>query len=496
LELLLSAVFGVVTLMACIYALFEAKLLLGYWFARRSILREIEERKRRPQRQPARIIPSVTVQLPLYNEPNVARSLLAAVARLDYPVDSLTIQVLDDSTDGTHAIVAAEVAKLKAAGVPIQHIHRDDRSGWKAGAMSNGLNLTDSDFIAVFDADFTPPPDYLRRVLIDGDVFDDPRVAFLQGRWMYLNENANLLTRVQAILLDRHFIVQKPYQAATDKTTVFNGSAGIWRRSAIEDAGGWSSDTLCEDLDLSYRCAMKGYCGVYDRSLVCPSEIPVSMSAFKLQQRRWATGSAQCMRKLIAGILTSRNLRHKPEDIYIVAGYVVHPILFLYLLLWPWVVMANVGPGLQMAGQISLGIANVLALVGFMTTTIDSDRKIGLGSVANVAFALVLGMALMVNNSIAFFTGCLTGRTTFERTPKTGNPESQVTHESPRFHWGLGLELACLVYSLFVSALLVERGLFLQAMPCLTFALCIAFIVIYQVVEAYRPPFRSVPVEV
>ena len=482
--MLLLILFGLVTVAAAAYALFEARILLGYWFTGRNLPEAATtESDRRP---PRLVLPHVTIQLPLYNEGEVALTLIRAVSELDYPRECLQIQVLDDSTDDTSVLIAPEIERLKGEGLSIAHLHRDNRVGWKAGALAWGLTLSNSEFVAIFDADFIPPKDYLRRALVDGSVFDDPKVAFLQGRWTYTNEQQNVLTRAQAILLNRHFIIQKPYQLVNDRTTLFNGSAGIWRRAAIDDVGGWSADTLCEDMDLSYRCALGGWIGVYEETLTCPSEIPAGILAFKLQQRRWAKGSAQCMRKLAGRILTSDRLNHRWEDLYSVVGYVVHPILLIYALLWPWVVLSEVNWPFLLPGQICLAVANIVAVSGFLVTILDSGRKIDLLALRDVGFALLLGMGLMVNNTIAFFTGCIERISVFERTPKQGKTISAPTGSRLlSLHWGITLEALFFVYMVWLAEVLIIANHTMQALPCLMFAACMVFIIAYQVTERF-----------
>jgi len=242
------------------------------------------------------VLPHVTVQLPLYNEMYVAERLLNAIVALDYPPDKLEIQVLDDSTDETSAIVAQKVAELRQRGFDITHVRRSNRQGYKAGALQNGVRLASGEFLAIFDADFVPQPELLRQTI---QYFTDPRIGMLQTRWGHLNEPYSLLTRVQSILLDAHFLIEQTARSRSGRFFNFNGTAGIWRRSCIEDAGGWQADTLAEDLDLSYRAQIKGWKFLFLPDVVTPAELPVEMNAFKTQQHRWAKGSAQAMKKML-----------------------------------------------------------------------------------------------------------------------------------------------------------------------------------------------------
>jgi cellulose synthase/poly-beta-1,6-N-acetylglucosamine synthase-like glycosyltransferase len=488
----LTAIFSLVTAAGIVYVGFEVRLLLGY-FRMRSGHAPMLYPKAMGERPDARPAPKVTVQVPLFNEGPVAVNVVQAVAELDYPRDRLQIQVLDDSTDDTPALLAPLIARLRAGGIDVEHLRRTERRGWKAGALAWGLETSDAEFVAIFDADFLPPPDFLRRGLIDGDAFANPDIAFLQGRWTYTNELQNPLTRAQSILIDRHFAIQKPYQLVNGRTLAFNGSAGIWRRSAIDAAGGWSAETLCEDLDLSYRCALIGLKGTYDFSLTCPSEIPPSILAFKLQQRRWAKGTAQCLRKLGMQIVRSRKISHKPEDIYSIAGYVVHPIMLAYSLLWPWVVLNDLSQPLMVASQACMTAANVTVISGFLLAALVSGRQAGLSTLKDLAFALILGMALMVNTTVAFLVGCFDKAGVFERTPKQGDIGKTGRSASFRLglHWSIWLEIAFLLYMLWLAFLLVAAHRAGHSVSCILFVASTAFVVVAQLIDRFRRPIQS-----
>jgi cellulose synthase/poly-beta-1,6-N-acetylglucosamine synthase-like glycosyltransferase len=259
-------------------------------------------------RPPARtagvsVYQTVAVQLPIYNERYVAERVIDATCRLDWPRDRFEVQVLDDSNDDTPEIVARSVEHWRRAGVAITHVRRDSRAGYKAGALGHGLTLTDAEFVAVFDADFVPAPDFLRRMV---PALADPRVGFVQARWGHLNEEFSLLTYLQSLMTDFHFLVEQAVRPACGYLTNFAGSAGVWRRAAIDDAGGWSGDTLTEDLDLSYRAQLRGWRAVYLEDVVVPQELPVSANAYRAQQARWSTGSFQTASALLPGLLVSR----------------------------------------------------------------------------------------------------------------------------------------------------------------------------------------------
>ncbi len=272
---------------------------LAVYSLHRFYLVRLRRRSPEPPRVTASVFPPLTVQLPLYNEPNVAARLLDAVAAIEYP-GALTIQVLDDSTDDTPAIVAERVASMRARGIAVEHVRRPSREGFKAGALAHGMELSDAELFAVFDADFVPPPDVLLRTV---PYFADPRVGMVQARWTHLNRERSLLTRVQALFLDAHFAVESAARNFGGRFFNFNGTAGIWRRAAIEGAGGWSSSTLTEDLDLSYRAQLAGWDFVFLPDVEVPAELPAALSGFQQQQHRWAKGSIQTARKLLPSIV-------------------------------------------------------------------------------------------------------------------------------------------------------------------------------------------------
>ncbi len=241
-------------------------------------------------------LPPVTIQLPVYNERYVIERLIDEITRMEYPRELLQIQVLDDSTDDTAPFAEALVDRYRALGFPIEYHHRTNRYGFKAGALQEGLETATGEFVAIFDADFIPPPDFLTRTIHH---FADPSVGVVQTRWSYLNRDYSFLTEVEAMLLDGHFILEHGARSRAGYFFNFNGTAGILRRRMIEDAGGWQHDTLTEDSDLSYRAQLKGWRFVYMPGLECPSELPVDMHGFQVQQSRWAKGLTQCARKLL-----------------------------------------------------------------------------------------------------------------------------------------------------------------------------------------------------
>jgi cellulose synthase/poly-beta-1,6-N-acetylglucosamine synthase-like glycosyltransferase len=399
--------------------------------------------------------PTVTVQLPVYNERYTVERLIDAVVRLDYPWERLQIQVLDDSTDLTTAIAQRAVARYQAQGVNIQLIHRADRTGFKAGALAAGLESATGELIAVFDADFVPRPDWLRRTVPE---FRDPRLGCLQTRWGHLNRAYNALTRAQALGIDGHFVIEQTARARAGLLLNFNGTAGLWRRACIEDAGGWQRDTLTEDLDLSYRAQLRGWRIGYRPDVVVPAELPAQLDAFKRQQFRWAKGSLQTARKLARQVWQA----DLPCHVRLVAlihltGYAVHPLMLLTLLLalpvglwagsalriFPWFALAAIGPPL------------LYSLSRSEETPRLRDR------LGVLPLLTLLGFGISLNNTVAAVQA-LTGRGgTFQRTPKfnlrdrEGNWATTV-YALPRnpVVWG---ELLLAGYALTTVALLWDR---------------------------------------
>ena len=284
---------------------------------------------------PLERLPVVTIQLPIYNEMYVADRLIDAVCLIDYPRELLEIQVLDDSTDETTSVAERAVRRNAAQGIDITCIHRTDRTGYKAGALEAGLKAAKGQFIAIFDADFIPTADFLRRTI---EFFGDSKIAMVQARWGHINHDYSLLTKVQSILLDAHFVLEHGGRNRSGLFFNFNGTAGIWRREAISDAGGWQHDTLTEDLDLSYRAQLRGWKFVFVPGLIAPAEVPVEMNAFKSQQHRWAKGSIQTCRKLLPRILRSKHLpiQVKTEAFFHLTNTIVYPLMVvLTLLMYP-----------------------------------------------------------------------------------------------------------------------------------------------------------------
>src|SRR6266481_6806280 len=324
LHLLAGLLYALALLGLLVYGLNAYVMIAIHWWNRRRIRGTVTP-------EPPAEWPLVTVQLPLYNERYVARRLLEAVGALDYPSDRLEIQVLDDSTDDTGAIIDETASQLRARGLTVVHLHRRERTGFKAGALAAGLKEARGEFVAIFDADAVPEPDFLRKTIPH---FTEPRVAVVQTRWGHLNREFSLLTVAQALGIDGHFAVEQSARFWGNLLLNFNGTAGVWRKAAIEDAGGWTHDTLTEDLDLSYRAQLRHWRILYLPELVCPAELPVVISGFKSQQRRWAKGSIQTALKLLPQVLSSPlSLWTKYQAFVHLTYYMIHPLMLVVVLL-------------------------------------------------------------------------------------------------------------------------------------------------------------------
>ena len=483
---LITVLYILAALLGASFAIAEFRLLARFLRNRDSVRAGVRSRKDRASRVDGNAPPpTVTIQLPLYNERLAARQVILAAAAQGYPADRFDIQVLDDSTDETTALVTEVVDELRAKGIRIEHVHRSVRTGYKAGALAEGLKRSTADFVAVFDADFTPQPDFLRRALVEEDAFQDPTVAFIQTRWSTSHAMEGLFYSALALLLDRHFYIQKPTRAFSGQVTTFNGSGGIWRRTAIESAGGWSADTLTEDLDLSYRCALAGWRGRYLHDISVPNELPEHMRAFKLQQRRWARGNAQCFLKLTRRVMDSGNrLIDRWDEAFLLAGYGIHPVLLANLALWPWaVIYMDRTYFLVMQGVMSLAL--LVAPVSFLLTVHERGDRWNLESVGQVVAGLCLGIGLMVNNTVGQIQGFLLGEGEFARTPKGWHSLDATPAMAPRpyvspLHWTFFAELGVLAYCLLGSTVLMSRGEALWALPLVFWGMCLGLVVHLQ----------------
>ena len=403
-------------------------------FARRRRARVEEERallERFSREVPEEDLPVVTTQLPIWNERFVVERLLRAVCAFDYPADKHEIQVLDDSTDETTPLVARLVAQLRAEGHDVQHVHRADRAGFKAGALAEGLKTARGEYVAIFDADFVPPADFLRQTI--PFLVLDPRAAFVQSRWGHRNREFSLLTMSQSIGIDGHFVVEQSSRAWNGLFLNFNGTAGVWRKAAIEDAGGWQPDTLTEDLDLSYRAQLAGWKARFLFDVVSPAEIPTDINAFKSQQRRWAKGSIQTAKKLLPTILRRADvgLFKKFQAVLHLTHYLVHPLILLMTLL----VLPLLLWGAELfTGWIMIPLFVTMGAALFAPSTLYAfAHAVAYGRVWTVfrylPALMALGVGLAVNNTRGVLEALCGKSSGFVRTPKLGDAAEH--HSAP-----------------------------------------------------------------
>jgi cellulose synthase/poly-beta-1,6-N-acetylglucosamine synthase-like glycosyltransferase len=412
-----------------------------------------KEPKPGPALSPA---PPVTIQLPLYNEMYVADRLIEAVCAIDYPRDLLEIQVLDDSTDETRSIAQQAVRRYAAQGIDIKYIHRTDRTGYKAGALEAGLKVARGAYIAIFDADFIPTSDFLTKLMPH---FADAQVGMVQARWGHINQDYSLLTKAQAILLDGHFVLEHGGRHRGGRFFNFNGTAGVWRRVAIDDAGGWQHDTLTEDLDLSYRAQLRGWRFVFVSDVIAPAEVPVEMNAFKSQQHRWAKGSIQTCRKLLPTILRANvPLGVKAEAFFhLTANFNYILMCILSVLIFPsMVIRYNMGWYEMLLIDVPLFFAATFSFCNFYTVCQREIYPDWRTRLKYVPFLMSVGIGLSVNNTRAVFEAIFNKQSEFARTPKyrieanadewVGKKYRQSVAVQPLIELALGLYFTATVF--------------------------------------------------
>ncbi|MDX1977923.1 MAG: glycosyltransferase [Pseudanabaenaceae cyanobacterium bins.68] len=416
--------------------------------------------------------PVVTVQLPIFNERYVARRLLDAVCGLEYPRDRLYIQVLDDSVDDTREILKSAVEDYRRAGIWVDYIHRCERTGYKAGALAAAMELVQGDFIAIFDADFVPARNWLKLTMSNFGYGSD-RIGVVQTRWSHLNRQYSWLTELQAVALDGHFAIEQQTRFEMGYFLNFNGTAGIWRRQAIEDAGGWQADTLAEDMDLSYRAQLRGWRVVYDHDVEALGELPVAIAAFKVQQFRWAKGGIQCAKKLLPKIwASSRGWDTKIQATMHLTGYCAHPLM-LSLLLLSVPLLANANPVNQAGELIQLwGWLMLLPTFGPPLLFMIAQRQLYPYSWQKqcwgVAALPILWTGLSFSNTRAVLAGLFDRRVTFWRTPKYGGSDRSYRLPLDLYAW---VEVALAFYSGLAFYLCLEVGLYLSAVFVLLYVL-------------------------
>ncbi len=422
---------------------FIVLILLASYGAHRYVLVYLyyKNKKNRTTEPPAHFpeLPCVTIQLPIFNEQFVVERLLDAICRLDYPLEKLDIQVLDDSTDETVAVARGLVNHYAAKGFPVSYHHRSNREGFKAGALIEGLKTAKGEFIAIFDADFVPPEDFLFRTIHH---FTDPKIAMVQTRWTHINRNYSFLTEVEAILLDGHFVLEHSGRACSNVFFNFNGTAGVWRRSAIDDAGGWQHDTLTEDTDLSYRAQLKGWKFIYLQDVECPAELPVEMTAFKTQQARWAKGLIQTSKKILPQVLKSDQRFHvKLEAWYHLTANLSYPLMIvLSVLLLPAMIIRFYQGWFQMMYiDLPLFMASTFSISSFYLV---SQRELFPGkwfrALLYLPFLMALGIGLTVTNTRAVLEALLGKQSEFARTPKYHVESKKDKVRANNYRRGLG----------------------------------------------------------
>ena len=378
-------------------------------------------------------LPTITVQLPIFNEAYVVRRLIRSVGKLDYPRDRLHIQVLDDSTDDTTAMCREEVDALKAKGMDAELIHRVDRTGYKAGALEAGMQSAKGAFIFILDADFVPPTSVLHEMV---HFFTDPKLGMVQTRWGHLNRTYSVLTKIQAMFLDGHLILEQTARSRSGRFFNFNGTGGIWRRSCIEDAGGWQHDTLTEDLDLSYRAQLRGWKFVFLKDVVTPAELPVDMDGFKSQQHRWAKGSIQTCKKMLSRVWRSNvpflvkieaSFHLTSNFAYLLLGamcFLVYPSDARPQLEWQWSLLMNVP--IFIAASLSV-------CVFYMASQRVLHPKRWLKEIIYLPVLLALGIGMSINNGKAVLEAVFNKTSPFVRTPKYGIAKKKISWKNLRY---------------------------------------------------------------
>lgn len=440
-------------------------------------------------------LPRVTVQLPIYNERYVVERLLETVTRIDYPRDLLEIQVLDDSTDETRFVCSRLVSEYASTGHPITYHHRTNREGFKAGALAEGMKSARGEFIAIFDADFAPPPGIIRQMV---QYFTDPQVAVVQGRWTWINRHYSNLSEIEAILLDGHFVIEHGGRNFSGRFFNFNGTAGMWRRVAIDDAGGWQHDTLTEDTDLSYRAQLKGWKFVYDPSIVCPSELPVEMNSFKTQQARWAKGLIQVAKKILPKVWRSPEpLKIKVEATLHLTANIAYPLMIVFsVILLPAMIVRFYQGWFQMLYlDLPLFLASTCSVSSFyMVAQRELYPREWRRRIKYIPFLMATGIGLAVTNSKAVIEAIAGKQTEFVRTPKyrleaAGEGWEGKKYVRRRAGWIPVVELGLAGYFLFTTVYSLTAGNYLTTPFLLLFLIGYAYM---GTMSLFQTPLRRI----
>lgn len=455
-------------------------------------------RKRKNLTLPARPMlarwPRVTVQLPIYNEWYVSARLINSAAMLDYPRELLEIQVLDDSTDETVSLIAEKVMEWKVQGINIVHIHRADRAGFKAGALAHGLESAQGEFVAIFDADFLPRPDFLRRVLPH---FDHDRVAFVQARWGHLNRDYSWLTLLQSFSLDTHFAIDQLARANTDYVFNFNGTAGVWRKSAIIDSGGWRADTLTEDMDLSYRAFLRAWSARYAGEVEVPAELPVSFTAYRRQQYRWARGSLECAIRYIPAIWNSQfSFARKLQATLHLTGYVLHFLALALISLYP-LLLTFAGQYPTLLKPVGIGLLMnflVFAPAFYFIVAQQLLRRRWFSSLPLIFLMSIFSSGLAINTLSAALQILQRRTIPFERTPKYGITHRTQHWDNSRYRvkvdWVIFFEILLAIYNLWTTWFSWRTGHFLIMIYAFLFAVGLIFVSGSTLLQSFFPRFK------
>lgn len=445
-------------------------------------------------------LPRVTVQLPIFNELYVVKRLLKGVAALDYPRELLQIQVLDDSTDETREITEEQVEELLAAGFDVELIHRESRAGFKAGALEEGLKTCKGDFVLIFDADFIPPPDMLQKTI---HYFTDPQIGMIQTRWGHINRTYSLLTRVQAMFLDGHLVLEQTARSRSGRFFNFNGTGGLWRRSCIESSGGWQHDTLTEDLDLSYRAQLKGWKFVYLKDLITPAELPAEINGFKSQQHRWTKGSIQTCKKILPLVWRSKLpfLVKFEATVHLTSNFAYLLLAFLCVLLHPST-SSGLGDGIWRLLLLDVPIflaASLSVAIFYFFAQRELYPKSWWKEILLLPLLLGLGIGLAINNARAVLEALFNHASEFTRTPKYGIEQKSQTWRTSRYaSLKTAVPLIELAFAVYFTAFLLDAIVTQQwlSVPFLMmFQGGFAYVALASMAQWCAPRMATVPAE-
>lgn len=431
----------------------KIKILLQYWRHRRNRPQPVAEFAQWP---------SVTVQLPIFNEVSVVEKLVAMVSAMDYPRDRMQIQILDDSTDETAALTEELAADLQSRGFDVEYRHRTNRRGFKAGALDEAMATAKGEFICIFDADFQPAPDYLKRTIHH---FTDPKVGIVQARWGHMNRRFSLLTRLQAIMLDGHLMLEQTARSRQGDFCNFNGTAGIWRRCVIDEAGGWKDDTLTEDLDLSYRAQLLGWRFIYLNDVIVPAELPPDMDGFKCQQHRWTKGSIQVSKKLLGRVWRSGEpfMKKVEATAHLTTNFANLLTLCTLVLMYPVDFLPTNSWQKALFVDLPVFLLATVSVIAFYLAAQGAQSRWGwLKALPYVPLVMALGVGMSINNGKAVLEALLGLDSEFVRTPKYGvESRNQAAGKKARYKAGkslcLWIELAMAVYFGYLAWLAIER---------------------------------------